>query len=270
MNRIDARFEALREKGRKGFIAYVTAGDPSLEVTRQLVLEFEKRGVDIVELGVPFSDPVADGVVNQEAAERALKAGTTLEKILSMIADLRRTCQMPLVLFTYFNPVHRYGLDRFMQDAGSKGADGVLLVDVPPEEMAPYKEGMQAHGLATILLAAPTTPPERMQRIARETTGFLYYVSRTGVTGERDHLEEALGSRVSEIRACFGPEAPAKPIAVGFGISTAQQVEAVSRVADAVVVGSAIVRRIAEWGDDPRLVAEVGAWVQTLAAPLKG
>ena len=270
MNRIDAKFKTLKEKGQKGFIAYITAGDPDLDMTRQLVVEFEKRGVDIIELGVPFSDPVADGAVNQAASERALKAGTTLGGILSMIADVRRESEMPIVLFTYFNPIHQYGIERFIHDATSKGADGVLLVDVPPEEMTPYKEKMNAHGLATVLLVAPTSPDERIQRIAEESSGFIYYVSRTGVTGERDRLEDTIKSKVERIRACFGPDVPSKPIGVGFGISTPEQVRAVSQYADAVVVGSAIVRRIGEWKDDRDLIAKTGEWVSALTAPLKG
>ena len=264
MTRIGRRFKDLRKVGRTGFIAYITAGDPDLNTTRQVVLELDRQGVDVLELGVPFSDPLADGPVIQEASQRALAAGTTLEGVLSMVADVRVETEIPIVLFTYYNPIHRYGVERFVKRAADVGVDGVLMLDLPPEEGGDYKAQMDVHGLDTIFLVTPTTRDDRMKLIASHTRGFVYYVSRTGVTGERDSLADEIQSKVSAI--CQYTD---MPIAVGFGISTPEHVSEIARYADAVVVGSAIVRRMGEYQHDAGLVSKVGAFVGSLIGPLR-
>ena len=264
MTRIGQRFEDLRKAGRTGFVAYITAGDPDLNTTHQVVLELDRRGVDVLELGVPFSDPLADGPVIQEASQRALAAGATLEGVLSMVADVRAETEIPIVLFTYYNPIHRYGVDRFVKRAADVGVDGVLMLDLPPEEGGDYIARMNEHGLDTIFLVTPTTRDDRMRLIASHTKGFVYYVSRTGVTGERDSLADEIQSKVSAI--C---EYTDMPIAVGFGISTPEHVSEIARYADAVVVGSAIVRRMGEYQRDADLVSKVGAFVGSLIGPLR-
>ncbi|MFT5366499.1 MAG: tryptophan synthase alpha chain [Candidatus Latescibacterota bacterium] len=264
MTRIGKRFEDLKKQGRKGFVAFITAGDPSLEITHQLVLELDRQGVDVLELGVPFSDPLADGPVIQEASQRALTAGATLNGVLNMVADLRKETEIPIVLFTYFNPIHRMGIDRFVNRSKEVGVDGVLMLDLPPEEGTEYKQLMDTHGLDTIFLVTPTTRDKRIELLASKTTGFVYYVSRTGVTGEREHLADAIQEQVDRIRVHTD-----KPIAVGFGIAQPHQVAEVAECADAVVVGSAIVRRIGEYGKDADLVTKVGLFVGSLTEPLK-
>ncbi|MCY3683650.1 MAG: tryptophan synthase subunit alpha [Gemmatimonadetes bacterium] len=264
MMRIGQRFEDLRKVGRTGFVAYITAGDPDLNTTHQVVLELDRRGVDVLELGVPFSDPLADGPVIQEASQRALAAGATLEGVLSMVADVRTETEIPIVLFTYYNPIHRYGVERFVKRAADVGVDGVLMLDLPPEEGSDYKAQMDVHGLDTIFLVTPTTRDDRMRLIASHTRGFVYYVSRTGVTGERDSLADEIQNKVSAI--CQYTD---MPIAVGFGISTPEHVSEIARYADAVVVGSAIVRRIGEYQGDAGLVSKVGAFVGSLIGPLR-
>ncbi len=265
MTRIGKRFEALRKARKTGFVAYITAGDPDLATTRKLVPELERRGVDILELGVPFSDPLADGPEIQRASQRALRHRVSISDVLDLVADLRQETEIPIVLFTYFNPMHRYGLKRLVDRAAEAGVDGILALDLPPEEAADYKDLMSERGMDTIFLIAPTSGEERIRRIASHTSGFVYYVSRTGVTGERDSLEETLGDRVAAIR-----RHTSQPVAVGFGISTPEQSREVAGYADAVVVGSAIVRRIAERHGDPDLVSHIGAFVEELAQPLKG
>ena len=264
MTRIGQRFEDLRKAGRTGFVAYITAGDPDLNTTYQMVLELDRRGVDVLELGVPFSDPLADGPVIQEASQRALAAGATLEGVLSMVADVRMEAEIPIVLFTYYNPIHRYGVARFVKRAADVGVDGVLMLDLPPEEGGDYKAQMDVQGLDTIFLVTPTTRDDRMKLIASHTRGFVYYVSRTGVTGERDSLADEIQSKVSAI--CRHTD---MPIAVGFGISTPEHVSEIARYADAVVVGSAIVRRMGEFQHDADLVSKVGAFVGSLIGPLR-
>lgn len=264
MTRIGKRFEDLQRAGRTGFVAYITAGDPDLTTTHLLALELDRRGVDILELGVPFSDPLADGPVIQEASQRALAAGATLEGVLSLVADLRAETEIPIVLFTYYNPIHRYGVARFVERASQVGIDGVLMLDLPPEEGGEYKARMDAHGLDTVFLMTPTTRADRIKLIASHSRGFVYYVSRTGVTGERDHLADEIQAKVAAIR-----EHTAIPIAVGFGISKPEHVSEIARYADAVVVGSAIVRRVGAYQKDADAVAEVGAFVGSLIGPLR-
>jgi len=264
MMRISDTFAGLKEAGRTGFVAYITAGDPDLETTRNLVLELERRGVDIIELGVPFSDPLADGPVNQESAQRALRHEASVSHIMDMVADLRSETDIPIVLFTYYNPVHRYGLERFGDHARTAGVNGALVLDLPPEESGDYRQVMAARGLDTIYLLTPTSRENRIRLISSCTTGFVYYVSRTGVTGERTRLADTVRPKVAQIRACTP-----KPIAVGFGVSQPEHVQEIANYADAVVVGSAIVRRIGEEGGEPDLVARIGAFVDTLVRPLR-
>jgi tryptophan synthase alpha chain len=253
-NRIDECFARLRSANRPGFIAYITAGDPDLAATESLVLALEAAGTDIIELGVPFSDPLADGVVNQMAAQRALDAGTTLDKLLETIRRIRDKSQIPLVLFTYLNPLYVHGFEKFHDEAAAAGADGILILDLPPEEIEANRELADRHRLKSIRLIAPTTPTARMERIAKAADGFIYYVSREGVTGEQAALSDSIAARVAEIKKYTDI-----PVAVGFGISTTTQAAEVARCADAAVVGSAIVRRIGEYGksqDLPRLIAD--------------
>lgn len=263
-NRIDVTFARLRKEDRAGFIAYLCGGDPTLDATRELVPALERAGVDIVEIGVPFSDPLADGVVNQLASARALAAGATLKGVLECVRGIRRDSQIPIVLYTYINPVYRHGFDAFLADAEAAGVDGVLFLDLPPDEDEASPE-LRMHGpLKRIRLIAPTTPPGRIALLTRGASGFIYYVSREGVTGERSDVAAGIAERVAEIR-----KTTSLPVSVGFGISSPEQVRAVAALADAVVVGSAIVKRIAEFGSDPRLVEKVASFVQSLAAAVR-
>ena len=236
--RLTELFKRKKAAGEKAFIAYLTAGDPTLAATETYVAALEKAGVDIIELGVPHSDPVADGPTNQKAAERALRSGTSLRDILGLVSKLRAGgTQMPMVLFTYFNPIFRMGVETFAAEARRSGVDGVLVVDLPPEEAEGYQALLQANGLDTIFLASPTTRPERIEIIGRLSSGFVYYVSRTGVTGARESLSASLETELERLRSRIS-----LPICVGFGISTPEQVRAVARCADGVVVGSALVK----------------------------
>ncbi len=259
-NRIDQKFNELRATGKTALIAYISAGDPSLQATLELALGFEKVGVDILELGVPFSDPLADGIVNQMAAARALAAGTTVHGVLECVREIRRSSQLPIVLYTYMNPIYRYGFERFQQDAEAAGVDGLLILDLPPDEDAQNSELQQRTGLKRIRLIAPTTPPARIAQLTAGASGFIYYVSREGVTGERSEVATSLPERIAEIR-----KTTTLPIAVGFGISTPEHVQEVARHADGVVVGSAIVKRIAEYGQSPDLVSRLMEFVKPLA-----
>jgi tryptophan synthase alpha chain len=237
--RISRRFEALRAAGELGLVAFVTAGDPSLEATERIVPALAEAGADVIELGVPFSDPIADGPVIQRASERALRAGTTLHNVIELVARLRKRTDVPLVLFSYLNPILQLGLERFARDAATAGADGVLVTDATPEEFERERQTLQAAGLDTIFLAAPTTTPARLARITAASSGFLYLISRTGVTGERDALPAELPELIRRVRA-----ATRLPIAVGFGISQPGHVSVLGGLADAAVVGSALVAEI--------------------------
>jgi tryptophan synthase alpha chain len=264
MNRIVERFARLKSEGRKGFIVYIGAGDPDLSMTVEFARAFDKVGVDVLELGVPFSDPLADGIVNQLAAQRGLASGTTLEKVLKAVAQLRETSQIPVVLYIYFNLVHCYGLERFIQDAARAGIDGLLVLDLPPEESREYEELMGRARLCNIYLVAPTTPEERIELIVKQARGFIYYVSREGVTGMRQELSGSMGEMIPKIR-----RHTELPVAVGFGVSTPEQARAVAASADAVVVGSAIVDRIARHGAGPDALSEIGKFVSSLAKAIK-
>jgi tryptophan synthase alpha chain len=261
-NRIDQKFADLKAQGRKGFIAYIAAGDPSLAATKSLAIAFEKIGVDVLELGVPFSDPLADGIVNQLASQRALGAGATVHGVLDAVREIRSESQIPIVLYTYVNPIYKYGLAQFFADAKAAGVDGLLILDLPPEEDC--AEFADASGLKHIRLIAPTTPLERIREITAKAAGFIYYVSREGVTGEQASVATSLAERVAEIR-----KTTSLPIAVGFGVSNPGHVREIAQSADAVVVGSAIVKRIAEYGQSSDLVGRVSAFVQPLVDALR-
>ena len=264
MNRIVEKFAQLKAAGKKGLVVYIGAGDPQLSATHELALAFDKAGVDILELGVPFSDPLADGLVNQLAAQRGLESGTTPPKLLATIKDIRQSSQMPLVLYIYFNLIHKVGLEKFIADCKAAGVDGLLVLDLPPEESDNYEALMKKAGLCHIYLVAPTTPEERMAKIVSRGSGFIYYISREGVTGMQTSVVTNLASQVAKIRAHTN-----LPIAIGFGISNPDQAKAVAKEGDACVVGSAIVNQIAEHGKSPELVAKVGSFVKSLADAVK-
>ncbi|MFN3407918.1 MAG: tryptophan synthase subunit alpha [Limisphaerales bacterium] len=264
MNRIEARFQQLRAEHRKGLVIYIGAGDPDLEATRQLALAFDRAGVDVLELGVPFSDPLADGLVNQLAAQRGLESGATPPKVLATVAAIRRESQIPIVLYVYFNLLHKRGLKEFIADCALAGVDGLLVLDLPPEEADNYEQLMAAAGLCNIYLIAPTTPEDRMELIARRARGFIYYVSREGVTGMQSRVSDTIGAMTARIRAHTN-----LPIAVGFGISNPEQARQVARSAEAIVVGSAVVNQIATHGRSPELVPQVAAFVRSLAEAVR-
>jgi tryptophan synthase alpha chain len=237
--RISKRFVELRESGQLGIVAYITAGDPSLDATLKFVLSLAKAGADVIELGVPFSDPLADGPTIQRASERALKAGTTLAGVLDLVRRIRLSSQVPLVLFSYYNPILQMGLENFALTAANAGADGVLATDLTPEESEEYRRILAAHHLDTIFLGAPTSTDERLTKIAACSSGFLYLISRTGVTGAKDALPDDLPALLRRARS-----ATKLPIAVGFGISLPGHVSVLGGLADAAVVGSALVSEI--------------------------
>lgn len=239
MTRIGQLFQTLKCEGRKGLIAYLTAGDPSPARTPALVEAMVRGGADLIELGVPFSDPIADGPVIQRAGYRALQAGTTLAGVLEIARKIREHSAVPLLLFTYLNPVLRYGLEELARDAAASGIDGCLLTDASVEEAHDYVGAMHRHGLDTVFLAAPTSTPRRLKLVAEYSTGFVYLVSRTGVTGERDSLSNSVAPLVAAVR-----EVTDLPLAVGFGVSRAEQAAELSKSVEAVVVGSAFVRLI--------------------------
>ncbi len=264
MNRIVERFARLRERRQKGFVVYIGAGDPHLEATRHLALAFDQAGVDVLELGVPFSDPLADGLVNQLAAQRGLESGTTPPKVLDTVAALRKDSRIPIVLYIYYNLIHHRGMARFIADAARAGVDGLLVLDLPPEESDNYESLMRDAGLCVIYLIAPTTPDERIELIVKRGSGFIYYVSREGVTGMQAKVSDTIAAMTAKIRAHT-----ALPIAVGFGISNPEQARLVAAHADAIVVGSAVVTQIAAHGRSLDLVPRVAGFVKTLADAIK-
>ena len=261
--RIGRLFERLRGEHRPALIAYITAGDPSPARTPALVAALQRGGADLIELGVPFSDPIADGPVIQRGSDRALKAGTTVAKVLDIAAEIRKHSEIPLLLFTYMNPVLRYGLDALAREAIAHGIDGCLLTDLSVEEAAPYTAAMRQTGLDTVFLAAPTSTEERRKLVAEYSTGFVYLVSRTGVTGERTALSDGAASLVESMR-----RVTRLPLAVGFGISTADQARSVGSIADGVVVGSAFVRVIEQNAASPDLETKLEALARELSSGL--
>jgi tryptophan synthase alpha chain len=261
VSRIAEAFRNLRAEGRRGFVPFITAGDPDLEVTRGLIVELARAGATVIELGVPFSDPVADGPVIQRASERALRNGFGLPDILETLADARRETDVPVILFSYFNPMLRFGVERLASEARRSGFDGILATDLIPEESAEFNAALARHGLDQIFLVAPTTSDARLRMIAERASGFIYAVSRAGVTGARRELSAEAERLVARVRSVSD-----LPVAVGFGISTHEQVEDVWRFADAAVVGSAIVAEIENHAASPGLVARVGELARTLIA----
>ena len=239
MSRIGKLFETLKQQQRCGMIAYLTAGDPTPEATPALVAALERGGADLIELGVPFSDPIADGPVIQLAGDRALRAGTTLAKVLAIAAEIRQTSEIPLLLFTYLNPALRYGFERLARDAKASGIDGCLLIDVSVEEAEDYVRVMRDADLDTVFLAAPTSTDERLKLVARYSSGFVYLVSRTGITGVQSRIADSAAVLIERMRAHTG-----LPLAMGFGVSTPEQVAQLAGKVEAVVVGSAIVKQI--------------------------
>jgi len=264
MNRIEEKFLNLKKHGEKGLIIYIGAGDPDLDATRKLAIEFGKAGVDILELGVPFSDPLADGIVNQLAAQRGLQSGTTPPAVLATVAEIRKSSQIPIVLYIYYNLVFRYGLEKFIKDAADAGVDGLLVLDLPPDEAGEYHRLMEKYGLCPIYLIAPTTPEERIRFIVSKAKGFIYYVSREGVTGMRSGIPESLPTMVNLIK-----KYTTLPVAVGFGISNPEQAKLVAEYADAVVVGSAVVDKIGKLGKSPEMIQTVVNFVKELSSAVR-
>ena len=263
-SRLDATFGALRARRERALVAYFTAGDPSLAITRKLVVEAARRGADVIELGIPFSDPLADGPVIQRATQRALAAGVTLPRVLELVREMRGEVSAPLVFLTYYNPILAFGLKAFCRTSVEAGIDGVIVADLPPEESGPLRAEAVAAGLDLIHLVAPTSTPERMRRIARASEGFVYMVSLTGVTGERAALAPELTQQLRALRAIT-----TKPVCVGFGIGTPEQAALVGQLADGVIVGSAIVRLVEQHGASAELLSRVGDFIAGLKAPLR-
>jgi tryptophan synthase alpha chain len=258
-NRLDQKFRDLKARGQKAFVAYITAGDPHPQATPELVWALERAGADVVELGMPFSDPLADGVVNQLSAQRALEAGTTPEHLLEILREVRTRSQIPIVIYTYFNLIYAYGIERFCGHAHQAGADGLLVLDLPPEE-SEVGSRLGDGSLRRISLIAPTSPVERIALILKQATGFVYYVSREGVTGMQVQVAGNSESRIELIR-----QQTSLPICIGFGISTPEQARTVSHQADGAVIGSALVSRIAEWGRDADLARKLEDFARPLA-----
>ena len=240
MSRIERTFAELKKTGRKALIPYIMAGDPSLEKTKKYVLDLESAGADIIELGVPFSDPLADGPTIQQAAERSLKKGTTLKKVLSLVKEIRGNSDIPLILMTYFNPVFKFGIDSFVRDAVRNGVDGVIIPDLIPDEAGDFVKLARQHGLNTIFLLAPTSTGERIHKVSKVSSGFIYYVSITGITGSRLKTGKTMKDTLHAIK-----EHANQPVAIGFGISNAREAKEVAKFADGVIIGSAIVKLIA-------------------------
>lgn len=262
MKRIQQLFERLAGEKRAALITYITAGDPAPERTAGLVAALERGGADLIELGVPFSDPIADGPVIQRGSDRALKAGTSVKRVLEIAREIRQKSEIPILLFSYLNPLLRYGFEALARDAAAAGVDGVLLTDLSVEEAAEHVPLLRAQGLDTVFLAAPTSTPERLRLVAEYSSGFIYLVSRTGVTGEQQELSGAVVPLVQAMRSYTQ-----LPLAVGFGISTPEQVRQVADLADGVVVGSAVVRVVEKGGSD--VESRLEEYTASLVAPLR-
>jgi tryptophan synthase alpha chain len=259
MSRIDDTFVRLRAEGRTGLVTYVTAGDPNLTQTAEILLTLDRSGADLLEVGVPFSDPLADGPVIQRATERALAGGTTLAGVLEMLAGVRPHIRAPIVIFSYANPILRMGLGAFARRAHEVGVDGVLTLDVPPEEAEEWRTAFDTMGIDTIFLLSPTTADDRIRRAAAIGSGFLYGISRLGVTGARDTVADSASELAARVR-----QATSRPLALGFGVSRPEHVRAIGEYADAAVVGSALVNVIAEHGSEPGLLDEVERYIRWL------
>lgn len=262
--RISSLFEACKAESRKAFIAYITAGDPTPDHTVSLVLALERGGADLIELGVPFSDPIADGPVIQRASDRALRAGATLTGLLESVREIRRHSQIPILLFSYLNPLLKFGFERLSKEAAAAGVDGVLLTDLCVEEASDPVHRLREHHLDTVFLAAPSSSERRLRTVADQSSGFVYLVSRLGVTGEQKSLSDAAAPLVQRMR-----QLTTLPLALGFGISTPEQVAEAAKSVDAVVVGSALVKFIETNAGRPDLADKLASFTQTLTAPLK-
>ena len=263
MSRIRQRFDDLRNRSEKGLVTFITAGDPDLATTEELISVLERAGADIIELGVPFSDPMADGPTIQRSSERALLAGTTLPAILDTVRNARRTSQVPILLMGYYNPVLSYGLERFAVDAAAAGVDGLLIVDLPPEESVELRNLLKHSGMDLICLLTPTSDDRRIDLVRKQGSGFLYYVSVTGVTGARREVSQTVAGAVARIR-----ERTDLPVAVGFGISTPEQASQMAAAADGVVVGSALVSLFEQY-QGTELLDKVAALVSSLKAAVR-
>lgn len=259
MNRIDKTFGDLKKKHKSALIIFITAGDPDLSVTKSLVLEIEAKGADIVELGVPFSDPLADGPTIQKAGLRALKNNTSLRDILKLIRDIRKDSQIPLVIMSSYNPILKYGEGRFVREAVDSGLDGIIVPDLPPEEGEKLSKISESSGLNLILLLAPTTPDQRAKFIVEKSRGFIYYISLMGITGEREGLAREIKEGILRIKGLTN-----KPVAVGFGVSKPEHVRDLSSIADGVIVGSAVVKIIENNLNKKGLISKVGDFTQLL------
>jgi tryptophan synthase alpha chain len=264
MNRIDQKFIELRKAKKKAFIAFITAGDPDLDTTVELVFALEKAGADIVELGVPFSDPLADGPTIQAASYRSLQKGTTLKKILAVVKRIRQRSQVPLALMTYYNPVFHFGEKAFAEQAKAAGVDGVIIPDLPLEEAGDLRRFAMKDGLATIFFVAPTTTPDRLKPVVKAATGFIYYVSVAGVTGGRKAVASEIAKKIRLVKKITD-----KPVCIGFGVSTPDEARAMSRVADGVIVGSAIVKEIHKNAGSKGLAAHIETFVAAMVKAIR-
>ena len=263
MTRIAQVFKRLKAKGEKALIPFITAGDPDLATTKALALEMAAKGADLLELGIPFSDPLADGPTIQAASNRAVQHGVHLQEVLKLAGEIRRETEIPLILMGYYNPILQYGLERTAKEAAALGVDGFIIPDLPPEEAGPWREAAAQAGVASIFLAAPTSGAERIKHMGQITKGFLYYVSVTGITGARTELPPDLVTALKEVRSLVKG-----PLAVGFGISTPEQVAGLAPHVDGLVVGSAIVQRVAKL-KGKELIKEGGDFIADLKAPLR-
>ena len=265
MNRIVSKFNELQNRGEQAFMPYICAGDPTPELSQQLLLTLEKSGADLIEFGVPFSDPIADGPTIQRASERALAGKISLQQIIDLVREVRGETEIPIALMTYYNPIFRMGEVEFCRAASEAGVDGVIVPDLPPEEAGTLLAIAEQYNLATVFLVSPTSPPERLRAIAAVSTGFIYCVSVTGVTGARDSLSDEISPMISQLR-----EHTYKPICVGFGVSTRKQAQKVAQLADGVIVGSAIIDVIEKHlNNDAAMLTNVGAFAADLVTAVK-
>ncbi|MDC4204619.1 MAG: tryptophan synthase subunit alpha [Candidatus Manganitrophus sp.] len=264
MSRIESTIKNITARGEKALIAYVMAGDPTLSETAQIVLEMEKAGADLIELGVPFSDPVADGPTIQKASERALRQGVTLRGVLDLVTLLRRQTKIPLILMTYSNPMYAFGLGAFFKEAKGAGVDGLIVPDLPHEEAKEFLSLAKRHLIDLIFLVAPTTPPERAERIVKDSGGFVYYVSLTGITGAALTEKESIRTRIQKLKSMTD-----RPVAVGFGISTPEEAKEMGQAADGIIVGSALVKIIETSQNDPAYLSRLSGLVSSLKAAIR-
>lgn len=265
MNRIDKALAELKSKGKKAFIPFITAGDPTLDITKSLIKTLESVGADIIELGIPFSDPIADGPSIQRASLRSLEHNTSLRDVIKIVTEIRKETQIPIVLMGYYNPIFKYGVSKFAKDAVESGVDGVIVADLPPDESAELTKSAKEHNLSIIFLVAPTSTSDRVKLIAESCTGYIYCVSTTGVTGARDKVSDMLNPTLGLIRKYTD-----KPIAVGFGVSTPDQAMEVAKVADGVIIGSAIVNIIEKYKDNTlEMLSSVKDFASKLAMAIK-